>query len=1831
MGHWQRATLNKILALFLAILVSSCGLDTQVKTFKGNIEPVVEEECTHPDADKSHPICEQFKSACVFYACKNESDPNYGKYLDYKNYIETLKGVAKGHSTIIHDSSKCANKSSKITAIIFSKEPSSAGYLDEALANQPEVSIIKDNGDIAKISSPVTLSVHKNATCSDAAVSLTDWSMASANPVNTVDGKHLYQNLKFLKLGTYYLKATSSTLTPACSIAISITENPGIGKSIVFLDPKPSTEALHSKNLEKQPKLAIVNGAGDVVDVTGVNVFMTLHTDDKCLSAVVNQWEATNNPEESKNGIAQFSGVAIKTGGSFYFRGFSTGLAASCFGPVKVADRLKFTQNPSSVAIKDQVLATQPIVGVSYQNGAQAAFKDVSIKLSVYNDAQCSVASSTADYELSTNPINSDVAGLSAFAGLKFKKEQKFYVRGESSPLLPTDCVPVDVGSSVKKVIFVDPPLPSLNNIKNKNFANQPKVALVDAAGNIIPDSGKDVTLTLHSDNTCSSSVVNSLNAQTNPGQTTAGVFQFAGVNISAGGIFYLKVSSPGVESSCHGPIKVADKLKLEQPGSANVNAALQPSPKVHVVLPNNDLVPFANVPVTYKIYSDSACTQVAPSSDWEMTSVNPVLTSAAGTATFDGVVLKKVGTFYSKATTTESLSATSCEKIVISALADKLVFVQPYFPSHWVHKKLLNPQPSVEAQDSSGNLVPITIPVALSLHESSDCLSPALAKGPSNFWDVDATPNQTTNGKITFAGTKIYKAGKYYFKAATTSPGITSACSFAIEIAEKLHFDPLPPTTAVQNKPLSIDPVVKTVRGANVLVALNGENISLEVYTGVNCSGSQTPSADWSMTSSNPASTSSGAATFVGITFKKVNQYYIKATHPDLGFVCSGVIAVTPGSNKVIFVDPKPSTTGSVNKELDKQPKVQLVDENGNPVANDDREVKITVATDSQCSQEINSSDYFVAAPNPAMTSQGMKQFSGVKIKKGGLFYLKVSGVGLESSCYGPVEIADALAFIVQPATPHTEFSPIDLNPVVGVVRPNNVLVKQSNIPITLEVYRDSLCQGTKLILNQEWKLVEAMPHNTVDGKAAFTKFGIDNSVGYGDFYLKALSPDLTSACSEKFEIKPAGASGCMNKVASNFNPNATKDDCSCIFEFCPIDKPSKGSPQSEYYGYKYICPKAPDFVDTCGGSCEDKKDQVQADKNKTSGYVYKCDKFKSVYDAKCLNSSDLYCTVLKATYEACYRTQTCSKYGLIDDIAAMLDLAKIIAKYNPQHNSVSFFNPDDSKFQYQSSFDSICFKLRFPGALDNATVMYPDIKEAYEKYCDCTECEDPGICNHPDAENYKPGSGAGSGTGSGTLVSMCENLPSLFAACTTNPYSFACTQYKTLSTYCQKKDACLSTAVGVGLPVPQCFTNPQFVACASLCEAVEAPFWYCSQSANQNTPYCQDFFAYYASCNTTGQPPVNYNGVFPNMGCSVLLNQGQPPAQACPNICYQQTTGVGNCDEAKKFIDLYCNGTVTDVVKYNKCLYYKEYYKYCMNTKFCDLEKAKWPYPDLLSLIAAIPKFVNDANTCIVYNSVWTMCSKLGSTPTAVEYAVCQNFYDHVKSCANGLNPAVDFYSMDCSNYHYYLSNCAGKCPDSDGGPENCKFRVCDNPKWADTLGYKKYLEYVEYCKKKNVTCNFTSDDSLCVGVVGGSLRPLDGANNIIPTSEYLGVWLDDVNNRIISFDFGGQNFLVEAAQGLNETGAQLTPWNESSHLYFYTDEKCSVPMSDLNCKVAHNPASGQQYTDRVKYSGEEASGPWPCQVTQGDGSKQIMKSFKVKSPTKESLCRPVAVKMN
>lgn len=99
----------------LVVLMNSCGLDTQIKSFE--IEPALTKvkeipilkSCAHPDADLNHPIVKEFPSigVCIFHACNISDDPAYRFHEKYNDFINQLPEEAKKLSQIFSDPSKC--------------------------------------------------------------------------------------------------------------------------------------------------------------------------------------------------------------------------------------------------------------------------------------------------------------------------------------------------------------------------------------------------------------------------------------------------------------------------------------------------------------------------------------------------------------------------------------------------------------------------------------------------------------------------------------------------------------------------------------------------------------------------------------------------------------------------------------------------------------------------------------------------------------------------------------------------------------------------------------------------------------------------------------------------------------------------------------------------------------------------------------------------------------------------------------------------------------------------------------------------------------------------------------------------------------------------------------------------------------------------------------------------------------------------------------------------------------------------------------------------------------------------------------------------------------------------------------------------------------------------------------------------------------------------------------------------------------------------------------------------------------------------------------------
>jgi hypothetical protein len=113
--------------------------------------------------------------------------------------------------------------SGSASSLIFSSQPSSEGVSGVAFPLQPVISVADSLGNVQTLSTAlVTLEVATDNLC----ISINS-SGVLANPSSqAVSGIAEFSGVSFDKVGTYYLKASGSGLTSACSSAIVISQAP---------------------------------------------------------------------------------------------------------------------------------------------------------------------------------------------------------------------------------------------------------------------------------------------------------------------------------------------------------------------------------------------------------------------------------------------------------------------------------------------------------------------------------------------------------------------------------------------------------------------------------------------------------------------------------------------------------------------------------------------------------------------------------------------------------------------------------------------------------------------------------------------------------------------------------------------------------------------------------------------------------------------------------------------------------------------------------------------------------------------------------------------------------------------------------------------------------------------------------------------------------------------------------------------------------------------------------------------------------------------------------------------------------------------------------------------------------------------------------------------------------------------------------------------------------------------------------------------------------------------------------------------------------------------
>lgn len=174
----------------------------------------------------------------------------------------------------------------------------------------------------------------------------------------------------------------------------------------------------------------------------------------------------------------------------------------------------------------------------------------------------------------------------------------------------------------------------------------------------------------------------------------------------------------------------------------------------------------------------------------------------------------------------------------------------------------------------------------------------------------------------------------------------------------------------------------------------------SLSAYKDSNCSTLATGNF-----TANSVSSSSGVASFFGVSYDKAEGIFLKASATGLASVCSSAYVQVYGPPaKLSYHMPLPSAART-SIVWTSQPGVLVNDSNGNHIPSATNSVTLAIYSDSLCNSPVVGA--LSSSRNPLAAVTGLHQFAGVSINQTGNFYLGASSPGLTPVCSSTITIS--------------------------------------------------------------------------------------------------------------------------------------------------------------------------------------------------------------------------------------------------------------------------------------------------------------------------------------------------------------------------------------------------------------------------------------------------------------------------------------------------------------------------------------------------------------------------------------------------------------------------------------------------------------------------------------------------------------------------------------------------------------------------------------------------------------------------------------------------------
>lgn len=702
--------------------------------------------------------------------------------------------------------------------------------------------------------------------------------------VNTTSGSASFGNMVITgTVGNYTLRFTSPGLT-FVSAPAPLALGPAAASRLGFSVAPPAT-ATSGSSLVPQPQVQLQDLSGNPVATAGVLVTATVSAGGSVSNAT-----ATTDA----GGLAVFSGLAITGPVASYTLTFSAaGVSNLVSTPIAVgagvATQIAFTTPPPVTATNGSILAPQPVVELRDGSNNPVLTAGVNVTASLV---------SGPGSLLGTLTVQTGANGRATFSNLELRGLAGNYTIRFTAGALTLDADPIALGIGPASQLLFDqaPPATATNGAA---FTASTIVRLADAGGNLVPTNGVSVLAAVATGP--SATLDGTTTRQTVSGQATFDNLSLTG----AAGAYTLDFTSGSLTKATSNTIQLqagaATKLVFVTlpPAAAQSGVAFSPAPVVQLQDASNNNVSQSGVSVSVTRVSGDPAVLIAGS---------PVATDGSGRAIFSALTLTGPADDYVLAFLSAGLTGLTSSDITLAAGgATKLGFVTP--PSITARNgQPLAQQPVVRLLDAANNPVAqagreITIGlVGGGTLDADDLTVMTDGSGQASFSGVTIT-GLVGDRTLTFSGT-----GLSPLSSATIALGPGPAAALAVTTQ--------PPGSAVEDEPLSADPVVR-------LVDVSGNNVD---STSVDIAVIASPgSATLTGTTVVPTG-AGGTATFAGLSLGgTAGTYRLAFSGTGLTGVESGdIVLLVPATIEVTVA---PAENASSGVTLSPQPSVVVRD----------------------------------------------------------------------------------------------------------------------------------------------------------------------------------------------------------------------------------------------------------------------------------------------------------------------------------------------------------------------------------------------------------------------------------------------------------------------------------------------------------------------------------------------------------------------------------------------------------------------------------------------------------------------------------------------------------------------------------------------------------------------------------------------------------------------------------------------------------------------------------------------------------------------------------------